>query len=367
VSAATTHFAARALIAEVTHRCPLRCVYCSNPLEMQRRSSELTTEQWTSIFDQAAKLGMMQLSLTGGEPLARADIRELVHAGHEAGLYVNLITSGIGLNDARLDALVAAGLDHVQLSFQDSREQPANEYAGLTAHQIKLQTAATIRTRPVAFTINMVVHRSNVDHLEEMIAFAVECGPQKLEIANVQYYGWAFENRLALVPTREQLQRSVEIVEAARERLRGRVRIDFVTPDYYAKFPKPCMGGWGHQFMLIDPAGRALPCHAAGDIPGFEFPNAGDQPLRWIWEESAAFAAFRGEDWLPEPCLSCDRRNIDFGGCRCQAFRINGDAASTDPVCSLSPERGRIDEILERVNGAESGADREWIYRVDPR
>jgi pyrroloquinoline quinone biosynthesis protein E len=358
-------YSARALIAEVTHRCPLHCVYCSNPLEMQRRIDELTTEQWSSIFDQAAKLGVMMLSLTGGEPLARPDIRDLVAAGHDAGLYVNLITSGIGLNDARLDALVAAGLDHVQLSFQDSREQPANEYAGVETHQIKLRTAETIRTRPIGFTINMVVHRSNIDHLEEMIEFAVACGPQKLEIANVQYYGWAFENRLALLPTREQLRQSLETVEAARERLKGKVRIDFVTPDYYAKYPKPCMGGWGHQFILIDPAGRALPCHAAADIPGIAFPNAAKQPLRWIWEESPAFAAFRGEDWMPDPCRSCDRRNIDFGGCRCQAFLMTGNAAATDPVCTLAPEHSRVEEILERVNGNLEAAAA-WVYRADP-
>lgn len=358
-------YAARALIAEVTHRCPLHCVYCSNPLEMQRRANELTTAQWTSIFDQAARLGVMQLSLTGGEPLARPDVRDLVAAGHTAGLYVNLITSGIGLNDSRLDALIAAGLDHVQLSFQDSREQPANEYAGAETHEIKLRTAETIRNRPVAFTINMVVHRSNVDHLEEMIDFAVACGPQKLEIANVQYYGWAFENREVLLPTREQLQRSVDIVERARERLKGQVRIDFVTPDYYAKYPKPCMGGWGHQFILIDPAGRAMPCHAAAEIPGLEFPNAAERQLRWIWEESPAFAAFRHEDWMPEPCRSCDRRSIDFGGCRCQAFLMTGNASATDPVCALAPEHSHIERVLERVNAtpAERPA---WIYRADP-
>ena len=353
----------RALIAEITHRCPLHCVYCSNPLEMQRRSEELSTADWISIFGQAAEMGVLQLHLTGGEPLSRADLTELVRAGRGAQLYLNLITSGVGLDERRLDELIAAGLDHIQLSFQDSEEAPANEFAGTRSHALKLRLAQVIRERRIAFTVNMVVHRRNLDHLKEMIAFAEQSGAQRLEIANVQYYGWALRNREALLPTRQQLDESIEIVESARERLKGRMRIDFVFPDYYAKYPKPCMNGWGHQQMLIDPAGRALPCHAAMVIPGLDFPNTRERPLRWIWEDSPVFNRFRDESWMPEPCRSCDRRARDFGGCRCQAFLLAGDAAATDPVCTLAPRHGVVEEILQRVNGAAGG---EWVYRIDP-
>jgi PqqA peptide cyclase len=352
----------KALIAEVTHRCPLHCVYCSNPLEMQRRSEELPTADWTSIFQQAGEMGVLQLHLTGGEPLARADLTELVRAGRQAQLYVNLITSGVGLDGPRLDALIEAGLDHIQLSFQDIEEGPANEFAGTRSHALKLRMAALIRERRVGFTLNMVVHRSNLDRLEDMLAFAAESGAQRVEIAHVQYYGWALKNREALLPTRAQVDRSIGIVEAARERLKGRLRIDFVLPDYYAKYPKPCMNGWGHQLMLIDPTGRVLPCHAAGVIPGLEFASTREHPLRWIWDESPAFNRFRDESWMPQPCRSCDRRTRDFGGCRCQAFLLTGDAASTDPVCILAPTHGVVENILDKVNSDKQP----WTYRIDP-
>ena len=358
----------RALIAEVTHRCPLHCVYCSNPLEMRHRSEELSTKEWSSVFRQAGDMGMLQLHLTGGDPLARADLTELVRAGRSAGLYVNLITSGVGLDGARLDALIDAGLDHVQLSFQDMEEGPANEFAGARSHALKLRVAEMIRERRTAFTVNIVVHRRNLERLVDMITFAERSGAQRLEIANVQYYGWAFRNREALLPTREQIARSIEIVEEARKRLKGRLRIDFVLPDYYAKYPKPCMNGWGHQQMLIDPAGRVLPCHAASIIPGLEFFRAPTHSLRWIWEDSPAFNRFRDESWMPEPCRTCERRSRDFGGCRCQALLLTGDAAATDPVCMLAPMHTVIEETLARVNtkgGAPPGQG--WIYRIDPR
>ena len=357
----------RSLIAELTHRCPLHCVYCSNPLEMQRRSEELSSEDWTSIFQQAAEMGVLQLHLTGGEPLSRADLTELVRAGRGAQMYLNLITSGVGLDESRLDALIEAGLDHIQLSFQDIEEAHANEYSGTRSHALKLRVAGMIRERRIAFTINVVIHRSNLGRLEEMIAFAERSGAQRLEIAHVQYYGWAFRNRDALLPTREQLDRSVEVVNAARERLQGRLRIDFVLPDYYAKYPKPCMNGWGHQQMLIDPAGRVLPCHAASVIPGLEFLSARERPLRWIWEDSPAFNRFRDESWMPEPCRSCDRRTRDFGGCRCQAFLLTGDAATTDPVCTLATTHGVVAETLQRVNAREVvSGNGSWVYRIDP-
>ncbi len=357
----------QALIAEVTHRCPLHCVYCSNPLEMQRRDTELPTSGWISIFEQAAELGVLQLHLTGGEPLARADIKELVKGGRAANLYLNLITSGVGLDEKRLDALVEAGLDHIQLSFQDVEEGPANEFAGTRAHTLKLRLAEMIRRRRIAFTINIVVHRQNLGRLKEMIAFAEESGAQRLEIANVQYYGWALRNREALLPTREQLRVCMETLKAERDRLAGRLRIEFVLPDYYAKYPKPCMNGWGHQLMLIGPAGQVMPCHAAGVIPGMKFANTRESSLRWIWEESPAFMRFRGYDWLPELCRSCERHERDFGGCRCQAFSLTGDAAATDPVCILSPRHDVIEKVVQNVNaGIVSSGGQKWVYRVDP-
>ncbi|MBI3666591.1 MAG: pyrroloquinoline quinone biosynthesis protein PqqE [Acidobacteria bacterium] len=360
----------RALIAEITHRCPLHCVYCSNPLEMQVRQSELPAATWARVFEQAAEMGVLQLHLTGGEPLARRDLTELVAAARGAKLYVNLITSGIGLTAERLGALVAAGLDHLQLSFQDVEEATANDIAGARAHTHKLAVACLIRRHRIAFTVNMVVHRENLDRLEKMIALAEELQADRMEIANVQYYGWALRNRAALLPTRPQLERSLETVSAAQERLKGRMRIDFVVPDYYARYPKPCMGGWGRGMILIDPCGQVLPCHAAGVIPGLQFDNVREHALGWIWQESSAFRRFRGEEWMPEPCRSCDRRSQDFGGCRCQAFLLTGDAAATDPVCTLAPSHGLVEAVVAGVNaGAGAGVATSspgWVYRADP-
>jgi pyrroloquinoline quinone biosynthesis protein E len=363
-----------ALIAEITHRCPLHCVYCSNPLELASVASELSTEEWIDVFQQSARLGILHLHFTGGEPLAREDLTEMVKSAHSAGLYTNLITSGVGLSQKRLQANVDAGLDHVQLSFQDSRESTANWIAGARAHGLKVDLAPMIRHAGVAFTVNMVVHRQNLDHLEEMIAFAESLQPERLEIAHAQYYGWALKNREVLLPTRAQLENSIRVVEAARKRLSGRIRIDAVVPDYYARFPKACMGGWGQRLILINPSGRVLPCHAAEVIPGLRFDNVRDKPLRWIWQESESFQKFRGESWMPEPCRSCDRRGLDFGGCRCQALLLAGDAAATDPVCSLAPTHALVEEQLARIN-APPDADAPtipgetqapWEYRPQP-
>jgi len=354
----------KALIAEITHRCPLHCVYCSNPLEMQRVETELSTAQWTRIIQEAAALGCWHLHLTGGEPLARQDTEQLVRAGRDAGLYVNLITSGLGLTRERLQNLVAAGLDHLQLSFQDSEEAEANVFAGAKSHNYKLRVAEWIREHRLAFTVNLVIHRENVDRLEQLIVFAERLRADKLEIANVQYYGWAFQNRARLLPTLEQVRASLTVIEDARKRLAGKMRIEHVLPDYYAKYPKPCMGGWGRGLMLIDPAGRAMPCHAAAVIPDLVFPNASDLSLRSIWEDSDAFQRFRGEAWMQEPCRSCERREIDFGGCRCQALMIAGDAAATDPVCSLSPARKLVEEAIEMA--VATGKSNNWVYRIGP-
>jgi pyrroloquinoline quinone biosynthesis protein E len=328
---------------------------------MRNRETELPLEDWRRVFQEASALGVMQLHLTGGEPLSRLDCVELVRAGRQAGLYVNLITSGLGLNPKRMAELVEAGLDHVQLSFQDAEEGGANEIAGTRAHAHKLAIAELIRQHPVAFTVNIVVHRRNLDRLEDLIAMAEQLQADKLEIANVQYYGWAMRNRAALLPTREQFERTLKVVTAARERLKGSIRIDFVIPDYYGKFPKPCMGGWGGLLLLIDPSGAAMPCHAASVIPGMRFDSVREHSVSWIWQESESFMRFRGEDWMQEPCRTCDRRTLDFGGCRCQAFLLTGDAAATDPVCSLSPKR----DVVDRILGAEV-SEPGLVYRIDP-
>jgi pyrroloquinoline quinone biosynthesis protein E len=333
---------------------------------MQGSSQELSTEVWTSIIRQAAQLGCWHLHLTGGEPLLRRDLETLVRAGRDSGLYVNLISSGLGLTRERLASLVEAGLDHFQLSFQDSEEAHANIFAGTRAHAQKIRVAEWIRAHRVAFTVNLVVHKENIDRLEELIRFAEELRADKLEIANVQYYGWALLNRSALLPSREQLRASLPVIEAARTRLSGAMRIDYVLPDYYAQFPKACMGGWGRSLMLIDPTGRAMPCHSAGVIPGLQFPNAAAEALADIWEHSQTFQRFRGKDWMQEPCRSCERNEKDFGGCRCQAMLLAGDATATDPVCSLSPQRSLVDGLIRGGAPQIGSSPHEWIYRIDP-
>ena len=374
-----------ALIAELTHRCPLHCVYCSNPRELTARSEELSAESWSRVFTEAAQAGVMQLDLTGGEPLARPDLVQLIQSARAANLYVNLITSGLPLDEKRLDELVAAGLDHFQLSFQGAREESANEFAGTKAHAQKLKVLSWLKSRRVAVTLNFVLHRNNLDQLEEMVAIAESSSASRIEFAHTQYYGWAFANRDALLPTREQLMHSLEFFKQAEERMRGKIKVEYVVPDYYAKFPKPCMGGWGRKAMLITPRGDAMPCHAASVIPGLRFENVKEKSVGEIWEFSEAFQKFRGpfdgqETWMQEPCKSCDRRTQDFGGCRCQALLLVGDAAATDPVCSLSPQRPKVDAILAAVNSGSGPLQSDfvpqqtptlvqpqWTYRTNPR
>ena len=338
-----------ALVAELTHRCPLHCVYCSNPLELTKRESELPADVWVRVLREAAELGVLQVDFTGGEPLARPDLTELVRAARAAGLYVSLITSGLPLDEKRLDELIAAGLDHFQLSFQGAREESAAKFSGTQTHAQKLRVAGWLKRRRVGLTLNFVIHRQNLDELEDMVRLAEEIGPGRVEFAHVQYYGWAFENRSRLLPTREQLNRSLEIIKKAEERLRGRIRVEYVVPDYYAKYPKACMGGWGRKVLLVKPDGDVLPCHAANVLPGMKFENVQAKPLREIWQSSDSFQKYRGEEWMPELCRSCDRRAQDFGGCRCQAFLLVHDAAATDPVCSKSPQRSLVDSILADV------------------
>jgi PqqA peptide cyclase len=339
-----------ALIAEITHRCPLHCVYCSNPLELAETRGELSTQEWAEVFRQAATLGMLHAHFTGGEPLARSDLAELVARARDAGLYTNLITSGMGLSEQRLETLIDSGLDHVQISFQDSREAAADWIAGTRAHAHKIRLSQAIRRHKIAFTVNLVVHRQNLDHLDEMMAFIEQLNPDRAEIAHAQYYGWAFANRAALLPTRAQIEKAMVTVAAAEKRLAGKMRIDSVVPDYYAAYPKACMGGWGQKLMLINPSGKVLPCHAAEVLPGISFDNVREKTLEWIWKESSSFQRFRGEDWMPAPCRSCDRRTEDFGGCRCQAFLLTGDATATDPVCTLAPRHEVVASSVREAN-----------------
>jgi pyrroloquinoline quinone biosynthesis protein E len=358
-----------ALIAEVTHRCPLHCVYCSNPLELAAATSELKTADWLKVLAEAAQMGVLHVHLTGGEPLARTDLEELIEAAHADGLYINLITSGLGLSRERLKRLVDAGLDHIQLSFQDSQPDRADWIAGTRSHAHKIEVAGWIREHRIAFTANLVVHRQNLDHLEETIAFIETLHPGRIEIAHTQYYGWALQNRASLMPTAAQLETALRVVADAEERLKGTIRIDSVIPDYYAQFPKACMGGWGRRLILIDPAGKALPCHAAGVIPGMVFDNVREHSLRDIWNDSSAFQRFRGESWMQEPCRSCDRRTEDFGGCRCQAVLLTGDANATDPVCSLAPQHHVVLQTIGESPAnvmAPSKSAKNWQYRPNP-
>ncbi|MFL5000652.1 MAG: pyrroloquinoline quinone biosynthesis protein PqqE [Xanthobacteraceae bacterium] len=331
------------LLAELTHRCPLGCPYCSNPLALDPRQDELDLATWARVFGEAAALGVLQVHLSGGEPAARRDLVEITAAARAAGLYTNLITSAVGLTAKTLAALYAAGLDHVQISIQDSAPASADKIAGYRgAYERKRAAAAEVVRLGLPLTVNAVMHRANIDRVADMVELALALGASRVEIAHVQYYGWALKNRAALMPTPEQVERAARAVEELRARHHGRIVIDAVVPDYYARYPKPCVGGWGRRSLNITPAGRVLPCHAAESIPGLEFWSVQDHPLADIWRNSPAFRAFRGTDWMREPCRSCPRREEDFGGCRCQAFLLTGDARAADPVCHLSPDHALV-------------------------
>lgn len=348
-----------ALLAELTHRCPLQCPYCSNPVELEHASAELDTAAWQRVLGEAAALGVLQVHFSGGEPTARRDLAALVRRATEVGLYSNLITSGMMLDRDRLTELVEAGLEHVQLSFQDRDDATGDRIAGLAGAQAtKRRFAALVREAGLPLTVNAVVHRQNLQRLPLMIDLAVALGATRLEVAHVQYYGWALLNRDALLPTRAQLDDATAAVEAARERLKGVLTIDYVVPDYYARRPKACMAGWGRRFINITPAGKALPCHAAETLPGLAFPSVKQASLEDIWLHSEAFERFRGTDWMPEPCRSCERREIDWGGCRCQAFALTGDPARTDPACALSPDHDLLAEARRTAGSTDA-----FVYR----
>ncbi|MRX51684.1 pyrroloquinoline quinone biosynthesis protein PqqE [Paracoccus sp. S-4012] len=350
-----------AMLAEITHRCPLACPYCSNPLDLVRAQSELAAGAWADVFRQAAALGVLQVHISGGEPASRRDLTQIAASAREAGLYVNLITSGLGLTLARLRELDAAGVDHVQLSLQGVGRDMADRIGGMTgAWDRKMQVAAWIGEVGFPLTLNAVVHRQNMDSLPQMIDLALAMGARRIEVATVQFHGWADLNRRALMPSREQAAFARRVVNEAREALRGRMVIDYVPADHHAQFPKACMGGWGSTGLNVTPDGTVLPCHAAQTIPQLSFENVRDRALADIWTNGAAFNAFRGTAWLPEPCASCDRKGLDFGGCRCQAMAIAGDAAATDPVCARSPLNAALHARAEA--GAAPGGD-ELTYR----
>jgi pyrroloquinoline quinone biosynthesis protein E len=331
------------LLAELTHRCPLGCPYCSNPLVLDARASELDTATWARVFGEAAALGVLQVHLSGGEPAARRDLVEIMAAAHAAGLYTNLITSAVGLTAQTLERLADVGLDHVQISIQDSEQISADRIAGYDgAFARKRALAAEAVRLKIMLTVNVVVHRANIDGIADMVALALALGASRVEIAHVQYYGWALRNRSALMPAADQVARAAAAVEDLRRRHQGEIVIDAVVPDYYARLPKPCVGGWGRRSLNVTPAGKVLPCHAAESIPGLVFWSVREHSLADIWNSSPAFNAFRGTDWMQQPCRNCPRRDIDFGGCRCQAFALTGDARATDPVCHLAPTHDAV-------------------------
>ncbi len=347
-SDATTLHKPLGLLAELTHRCPLGCPYCSNPLALDKRADELDTATWMRVFKEAAGLGVLQVHLSGGEPGARRDLVEIASGARDAGLYTNLITSGVGITTRTMRDLWEAGLDHVQVSIQDADAVSADHIAGYKGgFQRKHALAAEAVRLGLMLTVNLVVHRANIERIGAMVDLALALKASRIEIAHVQYYGWALKNRAALMPTREQVERAAAEVEELRLRHKGKIVIDAVVPDYHARFPKPCVGGWGRRSLNVTPSGKVLPCHAAESIPDLEFWNVRDHSLEDIWTSSPAFNAFRGTAFLPEPCASCDRREIDFGGCRCQAFLLTGDARATDPVCHLSPNHGLVAELAE--------------------
>jgi pyrroloquinoline quinone biosynthesis protein E len=347
------------LLAELTHRCPLHCPYCSNPLELIRADAELSTDDWKRVFTQARQLGVLQLGLSGGEPLVRKDLEELAAHARGLGLYSTLVTSGLGLTRKRAEALREAGLEHIQVSIQDSDAESAERIAGVSSVKQKRAAIALVKELGFAFSINVVLHRANLDRIGELIDLAGGLGADRLELANTQYYGWGLKNRAALMPTREQVSKAKEIAEAAIERYRKKMQIIFVLPDYHEQYPKACYGGWGKLYIVVTPNGQALPCHAASSIASLSFPTVREHSLEWIWQESPGFQAFRGDAWMKEPCRSCPRKAVDFGGCRCQAFALTGDAANPDPVCTLTPFRRIIDEAL-----AEPADTIDYEYRV---
>jgi pyrroloquinoline quinone biosynthesis protein E len=337
------------LLAELTYSCPLSCPYCSNPLNLADYRDELATAEWQRVLVEAQELGVLQCHLSGGEPLLRRDLVELVNSANELGMYTNLITSALGLSRRRAEQLRAAGLDHVQISIQADEPAVSDRIAGISSFERKIEAARVVKELGWPLTVNVVLHRQNIDRVADILRLAEELEADRIELANTQYYGWGLRNRDALLPSKAQLERAEAVVRAARVRLAGRIDVIYVLPDYYSQYPKPCMGGWAKRQLTVAPNGDALPCPAAHALP---LPRASvrEDSLARIWTESPLFQRFRGTDWMPDPCRSCYRREVDFGGCRCQAFQLTGDAARTDPVCHLSPDHAIVAETVRAAN-----------------
>jgi len=346
------------LLAELTHRCPLHCPYCSNPLDLVRAEREISTEDWKRVITEARALGVLQLGLSGGEPLVRKDTEELAAHARGLGLYSTLVTSGLGLTRPRAEKFREAGLEHIQISLQDADDDNAERIAGVRSVKQKRAAAALVRELGFAFSVNVVLHKANLDRIQQIIDLASEMGADRLELANTQYYGWGLVNRDALMPTREQVDRAFEIAERAKQAHRGRMQILFVLPDYYEEYPKACYGGWGKVYLVVTPDGKVLPCHGATNITTMTYPNVREHSMEWIWQESPLFNAFRGDSWMKSPCGTCERKCVDFGGCRCQAFALTGDAAMADPICTLSPHHHIIESAL-----ADANATTPFTYR----
>lgn len=360
------------ILAELSYRCPLGCPYCSNPLRATPASQELSTDEWIRIFWEAAGMGVLHALFSGGEPLVRKDLEALVSAARERDFYTNLITSGVGLSPARALALKQAGLESVQISFQADEAEAGDRIAGASVHRKKIEAARGVRDADLPLTVNVVLHRGNISRVAELVELAERLGAHRLELAHTQYYGWALRNRQALLPSRAQVDEAARAARHAQEALRGRMEILYVLPDYFGQRPKPCMNGWGRRYLTVTPDGDVLPCPTAREIPSLTFENVRRRSLREIWESSSAFNRFRGTAWMPEPCRSCPEREIDFGGCRCQAAILTGDPAGTDPACALSPHREALAGILESVERSAGetprsfGAGEGFVYRTNP-
>ncbi|MDP3904790.1 MAG: pyrroloquinoline quinone biosynthesis protein PqqE [Methylococcaceae bacterium] len=354
----------RWLLAELTYACPLQCPYCSNPIDYANYQSELDTEDWKRVLTQARKMGAVQLGFSGGEPLTRKDLVELVKHARDLGYYSNLITSGYGLTEEKIIQLKEAGLDHIQVSIQASTQELNDHIAGTTSFQTKKEVAHLVKKHGYPMVLCVVIHRENIHQMPEILAMAEELGADYLELANTQYYGWAHANRDLLLPTKEQFEQAEAVAQAFKEKVAGKMKIYYVVPDLYEDRPKACMNGWGTTFLTIAPDGVALPCHSARDLPGLDCPNVKDFSIEQIWNESKAFNFFRGFEWMQEPCRSCDEKEKDFGGCRCQAYLLTGDMTNTDPVCSKSPNHGVIQEAIDSAKAsAESANEKPLIFR----
>ena len=354
------------LLAEVTYKCPLHCVFCYNPVDYTTYGRELSTEDWLRVLRQGRELGAAQLGLSGGEPLMRDDLEIMVAEARKLGFYSNLITSGVGLNEKRIAAFKEGGLDHIQLSFQDSTRELNDFLSSTRTFDLKQKVAKLIKQHDYPMVLNCVLHRHNIDHVQQILEMAEAMEAEYVELANTQYYGWAYVNRDQLLPTREQIVRAEEATNRFRQRVGGKMRIFFVVPDYFEERPKACMNGWGAVFLTVTADGVALPCHEARQLPGLTFPNVREHDLRWIWRDSPGFNAYRGDGWMKEPCRSCPEKGKDFGGCRCQAYLLTGDAANADPVCSLSPHHHLVSAAVEKARQAKPAAHaRPILFRDD--